>query len=390
MPSCISSSDNRVYVSLEQSYGDVAAITAQHRIPTVKLAARQRPVHTERRDKTGSRTFAGLPNRIRKETDFQLNTFMTAWTDTSAEPSHGPLFQAAMGGTPLRYGGGVVASVSNGVQISFNSAHGLAPGQAVSFGGEIRFAAAVPSAEAIVLNAPFSTTPIAGSDLGPTMTYRLATEVGSASLYDYWDPSTSVQRIVNGAAMNVMKIKVNGDFHEFEFSGPSKDLVDNVSFTGGLAGLTEFPSEPALGAFDYTIVPGHLGQIWMGPTASRFYTLTSAELSLQNNLDLRVREFGTDSPCCIVGGQRTVGLGFSVLGQDDEQTKALYQAARQRSPIGVMLQLGEQAGQLFGAYMPGMVPEVPEFNDSPTRLEWKFQSSRAQGAVDDELYVAFA
>ena len=54
-----------------------------------------------------------------------------------------------------------------------------------------------------------------------------------------------------------------------------------------------------------------------------------------------------------------------------------------------MLQLGEQIGQLFGAYMPAMVPEVPEFDDSETRLQWKFQNDRAQGTVDDELYIAF-
>ena len=82
-------------------------------------------------------------------------------------------------------------------------------------------------------------------------------------------------------------------------------------------------------------------------------------------------------------------LNFKIFEHDDAQTKALYQAARQRSPIGVMLQLGEQAGQLFGAYMPAMVPEVPEFDDSETRLQWAFQNDRAQGTVDDELYIAF-
>ena len=55
-----------------------------------------------------------------------------------------------------------------------------------------------------------------------------------------------------------------------------------------------------------------------------------------------------------------------------------------------MLQLGQQSGQLFGAYLPAMVPEVPEFDDQETRLQWKFQNSRAQGAVNDELYIAFA
>ena len=84
-----------------------------------------------------------------------------------------------------------------------------------------------------------------------------------------------------------------------------------------------------------------------------------------------------------------MGLNFGLLADDQPNTIGLYQAARQRSPISVMLQLGEQDGQLFGAYMPAMVPEVPEFDDSATRLEWKFQNDRAQGSVNDELYIAF-
>ena len=85
-----------------------------------------------------------------------------------------------------------------------------------------------------------------------------------------------VQRILNGAAMDAMKVTVNGDFHEFEFSGPSQDLVDSASFVSGEAGLGSYPAEPASADFDYTIVPGHLGQVWMGAPESQFFTLTAA------------------------------------------------------------------------------------------------------------------
>ena len=85
---------------------------------------------------------------------------------------------------------------------------------------------------------------------------KLSTDVGSATIYDYWDPSTAVQGILNGAAMDVMKIAVNGDFQEFEFSGASQDLLDSVSFTTGQGGLTQFPAEPTSTGFDYTVVPG--------------------------------------------------------------------------------------------------------------------------------------
>ncbi|MDP9114598.1 MAG: hypothetical protein M3O20_13095 [Acidobacteriota bacterium] len=386
----VSSNNNRFYVALETAYGVVPGVTGQQRIPGVKLAARQALEETSRRDKSGSRTFVGLPNRIRKRTAFQLNTFMTDWMSGAAAPSHGPLFQAALGGTPLAFAGGTVATTSATTQIAFSAAHGLSVGQAVAHAGEIRFVAGIQNSTTVFLVAPFSGGVAAGTVLGPTLTYPLGSDLGSVSIFDYWDPSDAVQRILNGAAVDSLKVKVNGDFQEFVFAGPAQDLLDSASFTSGQGGLTQFPGEPASADFDYSIVPGHLGQVWMGATPAQFFTLTGAELGLSNKVQLRVKEFGSDFARCIAAGERQVNLNFTVFEMVDAQTAELYQAARQRSPVSVMLQLGEQAGQLFGAYMPAMVPEVPQFDDAETRLQWKFQNSRAQGAVNDELYIAFA
>jgi len=82
-------------------------------------------------------------------------------------------------------------------------------------------------------------------------------------------------------------------------------------------------------------------------------------------------------------------VDFDLYEQDDDATKELYQAARQRSPIEVMFQLGQDGGQLFGVHMTSVVPEVPEFDDSETRLGWRFRNCRAQGIQDDEIAVAF-
>jgi hypothetical protein len=385
----VSSNNERIYVALESGYGQVPTITAANRIPLVRLGAKQVPVATGRRDKTGSRTFVGLPNTIRKTSAFQLNTFMTAWADQTAAPTEGPLFQAALGAAPLLFAGGTVASVTSQTQLQFTGPHGLTAGQGVTSGPDMRFVASVENSTTVVLNAPFTTTPVAGAAIGATMTYKLAESLGSVSVFDYWDPSGALQRIVNGAAMDKVSIKVNGDFQEFEFAGPSQDLMDSVSFTSGEGGLTAFPAEPAQTGFDYTIVPGHLGQVWMGATANQFFTLTAAELTLENNIALRLHEFGSDFPRCISAGTRKIMLNVALFESADTQTAGMYQAARQRSPVSVMIQLGEQQQQLFGAYMPAMVPEVPEFDDGETRLQWRFQNSRGQGTVDDEFCIAF-
>ena len=367
----------------------IPAITGSNRIPALKTKARQVPEQTGRKDKTGTRTFVGMPNQLRQTTTFEVDTLLTAWSNTSAPPAYGPLFQCAMGGAPVIWAGGTVASVTGGTQIAFTAAHGLSPGQAVAFAGEMRFVTGIENTTTLFINAPFNTTPVGGSAMGPTINYSLAESLPSASIFDYWDPSGAVQRIVEGAAMDKMQIKINGDFQEFDFSGPARDLVDSASFTSGEGGLTQFPAEPASPDFDYTIVPGHLGEVWMGISPAQFLTITAGELTLENNIDLRVKEFGSDFARCIAASERAVTLNFSLFEMADAQTQGLYQAARQRSPISVMLQLGEQAGQLCGAYMPAMVPMVPEFDDSETRLQWKFQNNRAQGTMDDELYIAF-
>jgi hypothetical protein len=385
----ISSNNNRYYVALESTYGTVPAITGDNRIPAVKLAARQALEQTGRRDKTGTRTFPGLPNSIRRRTAYQINTFLTEWSNQTVPPAYGPLFQAAMGGTPLLYAGGTIATSNGSTGVTFATPHGLTVGQAVTNNGELRFVAGVEDSLTLFLNAPFSAGLAAGATLGATITYPLAESLSSVSIFDYWDPSDAVQRLLCGSAVDRMRVKVNGDYQEFAFGGPAKDLLDSASFTSGQGGLTAYPAEPTIANFDYTIVPGHIGEVWMGVTEANFQTITRAELALDNNVDLRVKEFGSDYAHCIAAGGRSVRLDFSLFEVADAQTAGLYQAARQRSPIGVMLQLGKQSGQMFGAFLPAMVPEVPEYEDQETRLQWRFRNSRAQGTVNNELYVAF-
>jgi hypothetical protein len=385
----ISSNNNRFYVETEANYGQVPLIGDENRIPAIKLVAKQSAVRSDRKDKTGGRTFVGLPAGIRKHTSFDLKTYLTGWDDQTKQPGYGPLFQAGMGMSPSIFPGGTVAAAVAAARYQFTNPHGLGVGQAVSFGGEIRFVTAVVSDHIVDVNAPFSLQPSAGSPMGPTITYRLANDLPSASIFDYWD-SEAVQRVLCGAAVDKLSIKVNADFHEFQFSGLASDLLDSASFSTGQGGLTEYPLEPVQTPFNYAVIPGHLGQVWLGSSPERFYTLTDADVNLDNKIDTRNHEFGSDGPKCISAGRRTVSMDLRLYQQDNAATVALYQAARQRSPISAMFQLGQQQGQLFGVYLKSIVPEVPEFDDSETRVQWRFQNCRAQGTADDELVVAFA
>jgi len=385
----ISSNANRFYTALESAYGQAAPVQASNRIPALKLTVQQRLETTSRRDKTGSRTFAGLPAGGRRRTNFELQTYLTTWQPSNGTPTYGPLVQAALGAAPLSSGGGTVATTTAAGRLGFASPHGLSAGQAVSSGGELRFVAAVVDPSTVQLNVPFTTLPAAGATVGATITYLPATELPSVSIYDYWSPSTAVQRMLCGAGVDQFEILINGDFHEFHFSGMAQDIVDSTSYSGQAADTQGYPAEPAIGAFDYTIVPGNLGQAWLGNTPTQFFTIANASVVLKNNLDMRMKEFGSSLPQAIAPGERTVTATFELYSQDDAATTGLYQAARQRSPVSVMFQLGETQGQVMAVQLNSVIPEIPEFDDGKNRLQWKFQPSRAQGTADNEIVVAF-
>jgi hypothetical protein len=334
MSSYISSNANRFYTAIESAYGQVGAIEAKNRIPAVKLTVQQQVTTGARKDKTGSRTFTGRPTGGRRRTAFELRTYLTNW-DKSGQPAYGPMFQAAMGGGPQGFSGGTIASYATG-RLAFTAAHGLKVGQAVTCNNEIRFVAAVVDSSTLILNAPFAAAPPAGATAGSTITYMPATELPSASIFDYWSPATAVQRLLCGAAVDQMEILVNGDYHEARFKGAAQDVLDSATFSGDAGGLTSFPGEPELGSFDYAVVPGNMGQAWLGTSPTQFFTLSGASVVVKNDLDMRSREFGSNVPLGIAPGQRLVTAAFDLFSRDDDATRELYEAARHESPISVM------------------------------------------------------
>lgn len=384
----ISSNANRWYCARENEYGTIPAITAANRIPAVHMQAQHHQEKSHRRDKTGSRTWQGMPQGMRRHTSFDLTTYMRDWPDPTQLPAQSPLFEAAMGGPGELFAGRTTAAGSDETTVVFQTPHGLTPGQALGVGGELRFVAAVADAVTVVLNAPLSAAPAAGIPIGPTATWRLEHELPSLSLFDYWDPASALQRVLTGAGVDRMSIRMNGDFHEFDFRGMAHDLIDSSSFVSGQSGATQFPAEPVRGQFSYSPVPGNLGQIWLGVLPGRFHTVSQASIEVRNNLNMRLREYGSELPRAITPGPREVTMTMELFTQDDEATTALYQAARQRSPVTVMFQMGQQGGQMAAVWLKSLIPDVPHFDDADLRLRWTFRDTRAQGSAEDEMVVA--
>src|SRR5688500_2178524 len=188
MCSYIASNENRFYTALESDFGKVPAISASNRIPAVRLSARQSAEKVSRRDKTGGRSFLGLPMGVRRQTSFALKTYLTAWSDQATPPAYGSLFQAALGEAPPVFSGSAVQSVENdGKRLRLSSARGLEAGQGIAVAGELRFVAAVVDSQTVDLCAPISA--LAGVEAGPTVTYKLGRKLPSVSVFDYWSPT---------------------------------------------------------------------------------------------------------------------------------------------------------------------------------------------------------
>ncbi len=389
MADCVLSNQNRFYVEREASFGSVPSITAGNRISALKLGIRQQLELRQRRDKTGGRTYVGVSPGGRRTTEFNLQTYLIENTAPSSPPLFGPMVEAAMGAAPISFGGSTAGIGSTTSQIVFSSSHGLVKGQAFVFSGELRFVETIVDSTTVQVNAPFSVAPSSGNPLDGTVSYFPAGELPSVSVFDYWDPAGAVDRILVGGSCGRFQVKINADYHELEFAGEAQDVIDTESFTSGQGGLAAYPAEPAVVGDMAPPIPGNLGQAWLGTPANKFLTITNALVELDNDLDLRNREFGSTVPQCIAAGIRRVNANFELFEADDAATRGLYASARAETPIGVMFQLGEASGRLMGVYMPNVVPEVPEFNDEERILQWSFTGSRAQGQVDDEIFVAF-
>lgn len=383
----ISVIDNRHYVSLEQQFGAVSIPATSNRVPLQSMDLSQRFHIPKRKDKSGSRSFIGSGAPLREEARFHAKGYLYPTTIGSTSPVR-PLIEAAMGGPTLSFNGGLVDSALDSTHFRFVAPHGLAPGQALSFGGELRFVRAIVDPFTVETNAPYTQLPGASTTFGPTTTFTLGRDLPSISLFDYWGGQSGLHRIATGAVVDVMKVGLNGDFHDLEFQGPASRILDSASFAGGMGGLSVFPDEPAIQTFGNSPVPGHLGQVWFGSTLSRFHSVTGATARVSNNVAMRTREFGSVNARAFVPGERSIGLKFSIFQEDTTATRDLYLAARSRLPIQVMLQLGQQATQLLSVYMKSVVPVIPSYDEGDARVEWTFEDASAQGQADDELYIA--
>src|SRR3954451_17682345 len=201
MPGYVLSNANRFYSAVESVYGQVPRITPANRFVGTCLQAHQFIERTTRTDKTGNRSYQGQAVAGRRRSAFEVRTFLTS-LGSAGHPSYGPLLQAALGSVTEPGGPIEVAAIIGATSLQSASPHGLTFGSGIALGGEIRFVTNVIDGLSFTFNAPFAGTFQVGAKLRGALTYRLSKLLPTLSLFDYWDPISTVNRIITGASVN--------------------------------------------------------------------------------------------------------------------------------------------------------------------------------------------
>ena len=125
----ISSNANRWYVARESAYGQIPAISAFNRIPAVKLTAQQQREKSQRKDKTGSRTWQGMPAGDAQANDLRPDVLyegLAGSVDFAVARSAGRSGNGRRGRSLA--GGNAGDSATTASSIAFAGSHGLNSG----------------------------------------------------------------------------------------------------------------------------------------------------------------------------------------------------------------------------------------------------------------------
>lgn len=384
----INATNERLYGAAESQYGTAAPLSTADRLSFRSLKVSERVRRAERRDKTGTRTRLAPHPAVRTDNRFDLDCFFAGRNPASPTDGVTNLVEATLGGERRSFNGLTASTVSGNPQVvGFSAPHGLQAGQAIRHQGELRFVKTVNSPTAVTLSAPFSAGFQAGSSTGNSVTVWPGDKPKPVTLGNYWNPAGSLDRILAGCVVNDLGLSLNSDFHGASFRGTARQVAASTGFQSGAAGLASFPTEPAGTAAANPLVPGHVGRLFIGGV--EFYLL-DLSLRLLNNADTTTREFGMDLSPCYSADLRELSIQFQLYASQDAAVTQLHTMARSRQETDLTIQLGNQAGQLVGIYIPRFVPEIPELKDADTRVVMSYPKSLAYGGANDEITFAFA
>jgi hypothetical protein len=381
----IQSASNRIFVRRESDSNDLLEMTTADLAPALQFEYRSDREQLLREDKNGLRSRMAVTGPVREIHQFFMKYYGTGWSGEGRNAvialTESALWNPAVETTAVE----VIAAAGN--QVSLAGGANLNIGTALGYGGEIRFIQAILAQGDYQLNAPFSIGIGPGAILDKCLTLQPGDVPQRLAILDDWAPSTAVKRLLKGAVVDRLTIGINNEFLEMEAYGYAQKMFDNGA--GDYPEGQLFPTAPVgQGATWSQPIPGHLGQVLIGQQNGRLCTLTAAKIEIDNKIEARSNEFGCYEIKSFVPGKRKVTVSISVYQRTDEMSRYIFDKASRNEPISVMIQIGNQPGSLFAAYLPSVLFPTPEFDDSKARLVWHFSGGMAIGGINDEIFLA--
>jgi len=224
---------------------------------------------------------------------------------------------------------------------------------------------------------------------GVSVTYSLTDSLYYLSAMSFRQPATANQRALAGALVTSATFNFGAGVNiaSASFQGVAPWIVD--SFTLPTAAAADsfgwhgmaYPSQPSSHATNGNAVTGFLGAVLVnGQTYANFKT---GQIKLDTGVDLS-EVFGSYYGGTPEASERNFTAQCSIYDQDDSTTQALYAIAEAKTPVTVVYQFGNVAGNTWTLTLNGVQFACPDIDDSGKSFVANFGDSQASGNGDDE------
>jgi hypothetical protein len=386
--------DDELAIVKESPYGTsvnpVAADFFKHTSSSVSIAHALEETYRDRdRDGAQASVLTRLIGRSKSTIGIECDLIpsgVAAGASALTPPDIDNLLEAVFGSRLTATAKTTTAAGSTGTTLNLatggGSASGIAIGQLIGVdvdstnGIEVRQVTNIAT-DTVTIDRALTANPVAGRNVYTGVTFRLS-QSSLISLAAY---------LFNGAAQ---KYKVPGiALNECDFS---INLGENVPvgkfrFTGeGLPETTHAVARPTPTTNGVPLVPS-LGKIWLGATR---YPVVTAGFNVKNGIELRNNESDGLVPTALrrTGNNSRYVVEGSIEAYLTSDLVATYDAAKTRTAIDAIVQLGATAGAIFAWRLPKWGPRAERMSQGGElgiRL-----SGRALGtSADDEITCAF-
>jgi hypothetical protein len=261
-------------------------------------------------------------------------------------------------------------------------------------------AGSVPDADPLLYALFGNQTSVASTSVTYNFTEASDENIQLATIWSYRTPSTLDQRVAHTAVVQEATFNVGQDgAATWSCQGECLWVLGSNYFsqasTQELAGLGSYPTEPASPVTNGGIVAGFTGLIqiynpaatvatdgWLNNTlsagsATTLATIRTAQIRVQTQNMMVKDTFGSYYPTLTEGGERNVGVSFSIYDDDSASLEGIKYASNTKTPVSFTMQVGTVAGSIWTFTLNNVQLAPFTLNDQQLRFSMDVGESRA-------------